>query len=58
MTIAKLIKEFKVIKKELMTKKVSGEINTAQYNKSFQASLQIYADKANMTKGSFGFATL
>ena len=41
-----------------MTKKVSGEITTAQYNKSFQASLQIYADKANMTKGSFGFATL
>ena len=53
-----LIEEFKAIKKELMTRKVSGEITTKQYNKSFQTSLQIYADKANMSKGAFGFETI
>ncbi len=53
-----LIEEFKAIKKELITRKVLGEITTKQYNKLFQTSLQIYADKANMSKGAFGFETI
>ena len=53
-----LIKQFKAIKSNLMTQKVSGTITTTQYNKLFQDTLQVYADKANMSKGAFGFETI
>ena len=53
-----LIKEFKAIKSNLMTQKVSGTITTTQYNQMFQDTLQVYANKAGMSKGAFGFATI
>jgi len=53
-----LQKQFLVVKKDLMTKVASGELTPTQYNAQFQSSLQQFADKAGMTKASFGFSML